>query len=47
MHTVLFSEHPATVKVLRGQAQCRTLQKRTFILRFLHFHLDRAGKRPF
>ena len=43
MHTGLVSEHPAGVNVLTGPAHCRTLQKRTFILRFHHYALGRVG----
>ena len=47
MHTGLVSEHPSAVNVLAGPAHYRTLQRRTFILRFHHSELDRAGRRPF
>ena len=47
MHTGLVSEDPAAVNVLMHSAHCRTLQKRIFILRFLHFDLDRAERRLF
>ena len=47
MHTGLVPEHPAAVNVLRRPAHCRTLQKRTFILRFHCPDLDRAGRRSF
>ena len=47
MHTGLFSEHPAAVNVLTDPTRRRTLQKRTFILRFHHYGLGRRGKRPF
>ena len=47
MHTGLVSQDPAAVNVLTGPTQCRTLQKRTFILHFHHYGLGRCGKRPF
>ena len=47
MTTGLVSQHPAAVNVLTGPADCRTLQKQTFILLFPHFHLDLAARRLF
>ena len=47
MHTGVVSKHPAAVNVLTGSPHCRTLQKRTFILHFPQFCLDRAGRRLF
>ena len=43
----LVSKHRLAVKVLTDPIHCRTLQRRNFILRFRHFDLDRAGRRPF
>ena len=42
----LLLEHPSEVKVLTGSKHCRSLQKQTFILRFHHSYLDKAGKGP-
>ena len=43
----LVSELPLAVNVLTGSKHCRTLQNRTFILRFDHFDLDWAGRCAF
>ena len=47
MHTGLVSEHPAVFNVLARPGHCRTLQKQTSVLRFRHFDLDIARRRPF
>ena len=47
MNIGLVSEHPAVVNVLLGPRHCRTLQKRTFILSFRHYDIDRTGRHPF
>ena len=42
MHTGLVSEDPPAVNTLTRPAHCRILQKRTFVLHFHYFDLDRA-----
>ena len=47
MHTGLVLELPSAVNVLTGPAQCRILQKQTFILHYHRYGLSRRRKRRF